>query len=378
MEKTNKYSEIDLTDFYVLSPVFKRYSRLNLWSENFSEYHNINYCSIYLSQYICGCTQKYILEHFNEYFLLVLHKNPKFLKFLKSGFFKYITPHFLFFFKNNHFFFSEDSYEEMEIFVEEYFQRYIQIFFKRDLLICLVACMYELVPNSFKRYLQHQLEYIHKEIILIELNNISLSNSVIILNFIEEAKNKNYPLGFNCYKKIIKNFYFFGDKINIVSKPKLPYFFLIGFNYKIYKSLNTRKKGSDVLKFSFSSFFLEETIYIWGYRLLNKDKTKFFKRVNYILFELSKTSTIYKYLTFNKKVKFPLKICFSLFFRHNWCFYTFPQCVFKYPNKFTSEYLKKSRNDLDFQFLVESFQVVNSFDKKLNDIGIYDEKVNIF
>nr|YP_011016994.1 hypothetical protein UYP72_mgp17 [Lessonia nigrescens]WQB61672.1 hypothetical protein [Lessonia nigrescens] len=378
MGKANKYSEIDLTDFYVLSPVFKKYSRLNLWSENFSEYHNINYCSIYLSQYICGCTQKYILEHFNDYFLLVLHKNPKFLKFLKSGFFKYITPHFLFFFQNNHFFFKEDSYEEMEIFVEEYFQRYIQIFFTRDLLICLVACMYELVPNSFKRYLQQQLEHIHKEIIFIELNNTSLSNSVIILNFIEEAKNKNYPLGFSCYKKTIKNFYFFLNKINIVNKPKLPYFFLLGFNYKIYKSLNTRKKGSNVLKFSFSSFFLEETTYIWGHRLLNKDKTKFFKGANYILFELSKTSTIYKYLTFNKKVKFPLKVCFSLFFRHNWCFYTFPQCVFKCPNKFTLEYLKKSRNDLDFQFLVESFQVINSFDKKLNDLGIYHEKVNIF
>nr|YP_010127830.1 hypothetical protein KQ360_mgp17 [Lessonia flavicans]QPP20357.1 hypothetical protein [Lessonia flavicans] len=378
MGKANRYSEIDLTDFYVSSPVFKRYSKLNLWSDNFSEYHNINYCSIYLSQYIWGCTQKYILEHFNEYFLLILYDNPKFLKFLKSGFFKYITPHFLFFFQNNHFFFSEDSYKEMEIFVEEYFQRYIQIFFKRDLLICLVACMHELVPNSFKGYLQNRLEHIHKEILLIELNNASLSNSVVILNFVEDAKNKNYPLGFSCYKKTIKNFYFFGDKINIVSKPRLSYFFLIGFNYKIYKSLNIRKKGSDVLKFSFSSFFLEETIYIWGHRLINKDKTKFFKRVNYILFGLSKTSAIYKYLTFNKKVEFPLKVCFSLFSRHNWCFYTFPHCVFKCPNKFTSKYLKKSRNDLDFHFLVESVQVVSNFDKRLNDIGIYLERVDIF
>ena len=128
MEKAKKYSKTDLADFYAVSPVFKRYSQLNLWSENFSEYYNIKYCEIYLSQYIFGCVQKYILEHFSESFLLDLYTSLNFLKFIKSGFFKYINLHFLFFFQNNRFFLSEDYHEGVEIFVEEYFQRYIKFF----------------------------------------------------------------------------------------------------------------------------------------------------------------------------------------------------------------------------------------------------------
>nr|YP_010118793.1 hypothetical protein F6D47_mgp17 [Laminaria solidungula]QQY85011.1 hypothetical protein [Laminaria solidungula] len=380
MEKAKRYSETDLADFYVVSPVFKRYSQLNLWSENFSEYRNIKYCEIYLSQYVFGYVQKHILEHFSESFLLTLYNSPKFLKFIESGFFKYINPHFLFFFQNNRFFFSEDSYEEVETFVEEYFQRYIKIFFDRDLLICLVACLYEIVPKSFRKYLNTRLKFIYKEFILIESDTKSLSNSVVILNFVKNKKNKYYPLGFVDYKNTIKFFCFDRYKANTYIKREFSYFFLTGFDYKIYKSLNFMKEARGVLKPSFSSFFLEDTIYTWGYCLINTHKKAppQISISNCILSESSKTSTVYKYLISKKKVESSLKAYSFLLSRYNWYFYTFSQCVYKSPDRFTSNYLKKGSNNCNFQLLLESFQVSVSFDKKRNDIGIYRESANVF
>nr|QWK44614.1 hypothetical protein [Laminaria ephemera] len=380
MIKAKRYSETDLADFYTVSPVFKRYSQFNLWSENFSEYHNIKYCEIYLSQYIFGYIQKYILEHFSESFLLTLYNSPKFLKFIKSGFFKYIDLHFLLFFQNNLFFFSENSHEEMEIFVEEYFQRYIKFFFERDLLICLVACIYEIVPKSFRGYLNIRLKFIYKELLLIKSDTKSLSNSVVILNSVESKKNKYHPLGFVGHNNTIKFFCFDSDKVNISIKREFSFFFLTGFNYKIYKSSNLMKKVPYVLKPSFSGGGLEDTMYTWGHCLINTHKKVLPQLFNYILSKSSKTSTVYNYLISNKKIESSLKVYFFLLSGYNWYFYTFPQYVYKVSNRSTLNYLKKSSNNCnyDFQLLLEFFQVSVSFDKKRNDIGIYRESANVF
>lgn len=378
MVKAKRYNKIDLADFYAVSPVFRRYSQLNLWSENFSEYDKIKYCEIFLSQYIFGRIQKYILEHFSESFLLALYTSPIFLKFIKSGFFKYINPHFFFFFQNNRFFFIKDYHKGVETFVEKYFQRYIKIFFERDLLICLVACIYEIVPKSFRGYLNNRLKFIYKELLFIELNIQSLSNLVSTLNLVESKKNKYCPLDFIDCKSINKFFCFSSYKVHIPIKKEFYFFYFRGLNYKIYKSLNSLKEIQGVLTPSFTSFFLENTRYTWGHCLMNTYKTTPPQIYNYILSDLDKTSTVYKYLILNQKIESSLTIYSSFFDKYNWYFYTFSQCIYKSPNRFTSNYLKKSTNNCDFQLLLESFQVSVSFDKKRNDIGIYRESASIF
>nr|NP_659271.1 hypothetical protein LadioMp23 [Laminaria digitata]CAC87967.1 hypothetical protein [Laminaria digitata] len=380
MEKAKRYSKTDLAYFYAVSPVFKRYSQFNLWSENFSEYQNIKYCEIYLYQYIFGCVQKYILEHFSESFLLSLYTSPKFLKFIKSGFFKYINLHFFFSFQNNRFFFSEDYHERVEIFVEEYFQRYIKFFFERDLLRCLIACIYEIVPKSFRGYLNNRLKFIYKELLFVELTTRSLLNSGSTLNLVVSKKNKYYSLGYIGCKNTIKKKFSGRYKANIPIQRELSYFFLRGFNYKIYKSLGLIKEIQSVLTPSFSSFFLENTGYTWGHCLMNTYKTPPPQSFNYILFDLDNTTTVYKYLISNKKIESSLTVYSSFLSKYNWYFYTFSQCIYKSPNRFTSNYLKKGSNNCncDFQLLLESFQVSVSFDKKRNEIGIYRESASVF
>nr|QWK44344.1 hypothetical protein [Ecklonia arborea] len=256
MVQVKKYSEADLVDFYVGSPVFKKYSQYYLWSENFSEYHTIKYCEIYLSKYIFGCIQKYILEYFSEFFLLIFYNSPTFLKFIKSGFFKYINYHFLLLFQNNFFFFNEEFHKGVEVFVEKYFKKYIQKFFEKDLLICLITCIYEIVPNSFEGYLNNRLKFIYNDYFLIEVTIKSLSNLIIILDVLKN--------------NTIKIFYFDNKKTNIFIKREQFYFFFIVFKDRIYQSFNTIEKISDYIKFNFLSIFLDDIIYKWGnFRIIN-------------------------------------------------------------------------------------------------------------
>nr|WKY98443.1 hypothetical protein [Alaria marginata] len=373
MEKATRYSETDLSDFYSVSPVFKKYSQFNLWSENFSEYNNIKYCEIYFSKYFFGLTQKYLLENFSESFLLTLHNSPKFLKFIKSGFFKYINYHFLVLFQSNRFFFFGDSFQEVEIFVEEYFKRYIQIFFEQDLLMCLIACVNEIVPKSFRECLNNRLKLVYNNLLIVELNTKPLSNSVVILNLTKSDKSTCYYLGFIDSKNIIRKFYFERSKANIPIKVKSFYFFFNGFSHKIYKSLRTLKEIPGVRN---STFLLEDTIYNWGHCIISAHKRGRPKILNYDVF---KSLTGYKYFTFNQVVESSLKSNSFIESRVKWCFYTFSKCAYKLFNTFPS-YKKKDINNCnsDFFCLYESSQVLISFDKRRNDIGIYRDNVDVF
>nr|UXD06625.1 hypothetical protein [Alaria esculenta]UXD06663.1 hypothetical protein [Alaria esculenta] len=374
MEKAKRYSETDLADFYSVSPVFKKYSQFNLWSENFSEYNNIKYCEIYFSKYFFGLTQKYLLENFSESFLLTLHNSPNFLKFIKSGFFKYINFHFLVLFQSNRFFFFGDSFQEVEIFVEEYFQRYIQIFFEQDLLMCLISCINEIVPKSFGECLNNRLNLVYNDLLIVELNTKPLSNSVVILNLTKSDKSTYYYLGFIDYTNIIRKFYFERSKVNIPSKIKSFYFFYNGFSHKIYKSLSVLKEIPGARN---PTFLLEDTIYNWGHCIISAYKRGCPQIFNYDLF---KSLTVYNYFTFNQELESSLKSNSSIESRGKWCFYTFSKCAYKSFNKLPSYKIKKDSNNYkpDFYFLLESSQVLISFDKRRNDIGIYRDNVDVF
>nr|QWK44383.1 hypothetical protein [Arthrothamnus bifidus] len=379
MVKAKRYSEADLADLYSVSPVFKKYSQLHLWSENFSEYYNLKYCEVYLSQYVFGCTQKYILEYFSKSFLVILQNSPNFLKFIKSGFFKYINYHFLILFQNNCFFCFDEPHEEVEIFVEEYFQRYIQNFFERDLLMCLVTCIQSRVPKSFDVYLNNQLKSIYNELIFLELNIKSLSNPVVIINFTESKRYKYYYLGFVEYKNTIKKFSFCRVKVNITIKRECSYPFLVGFTYKIYKSLNRIKEISGVIKSSFLSFFLEDTMYNWGRLIINSNKNASLQIFSCLLIDASKTSEVCKYPTINKRVVHYLKACFFLMLRYDWCFYAFRKRTYKLPNNslFNAAIGGDNYNN-DFQALLWSSKVLVRYYKRKNDIGLYRESTNVF
>nr|YP_003288871.1 hypothetical protein SacooM_p22 [Saccharina coriacea]BAI48723.1 hypothetical protein [Saccharina coriacea] len=380
MVRAKRYSEADLADFYSVSPVFKKYSQLHLWSENFSEYYNLKYCEVYISQYIFGCTQKYILEYFSKSFLLTLQNSPNFLKFIKSGFFKYINYHFLLLFQNNCFFCFEEPHEEVEIFVEEYFQRYIQNYFERDLLMCIVTCIHNRVPKSFDGYLNIRIKSIYNELLFLESNIKFLSNPVIFLNFTESKRGNYYYLGFAGYKNTIKKFSFYRVTANPAIKRESSYPFLVGFTYKIYKSLNTIKEISGVIKSNLLSFFLEDTMYNWGHLIINSHKKTPPQTFNYLVIEVSKISEVSKYLQFYKGVEYYLKVCSSLLLRYSWCFYTFTKCIYKLPNKLSFHAtIKDSDNcNYDFQVLLWSSKVLVRYCKKKNDIGIYRESANIF
>lgn len=377
MVKAKRYSETDFANFYAVSPVFKKYSKFNLWSENFNEYNNIRYCEIYFSQYFFSLTQKYLLENFSHIFLLTLYNNSKFLKFLKSGFFKYINFHFLLLFQSNRFFFFGNFSKEVEIFVEEYFQRYIQKNFEQDLLICIISCIIEIVPKSFIEYLKIRFKVVYKELLVTESNTKSLSNSLVILNFTENKKIKYYYLGFIDYKNTIKNFYFEESEIRKLIKIKAFYFILSKFTFKIYKSLSVIKKIPEYIE---TTFFLEGTMYNWGNYVINIYKKLSSQTFNYILYNLSKTSISYKYFVFTSEVGLSLKSYSFVVSPYWWCFYIFSNYFYKSLIIFVFKIKEKgSKNyNYNFYYLLEVSKILISFDKKKHDIGIYRESSDVF
>nr|YP_009648062.1 hypothetical protein [Macrocystis integrifolia]QBZ73731.1 hypothetical protein [Macrocystis integrifolia] len=374
MVKAKKYSEADLADFYLVSPLFKKYSLLRLWSYNFSEYSNIKYCEIYFSKYFLVCTEKYILEYFGEFFLLTLLDSPKFLKFIESGFFKYINYHFLLLFQSNCLFFFEDSFEEVEFFVEEYFRLHIKKTFERDLLICLAACINKRVPVSFDIYLSNHLKYISNKILLIKSNTKSSFNSISILNFIESDIDKYYFLGFIYFKNNKSPLY--KIKYNVGVKKKYNCSGLTVLNYKIYKSVNIIKEVSGVIKQNYIKFFFEGITCNYESFVVNSYNNTFLEYYNYFFKNIEK----YKYLSINKKVNFYFKFYPTLFMVYKGSFYNFSKCVYKLPYGFIFYSITKDSNscNYDFQLLLGSFQILVSFDKIKNDIGVYLENTNVF
>ncbi len=153
MRDTRKYGEKELSNFYDNCPLFKKYCNYNLWSGDFNDYAKIKYCEDYIYNYVCIYCHKYILRYFGPAFLLILLTSPSFIKFLRSGFIKYLDFHFLLFLKNSSFFYTGSSFKEVELFVERYFHIYISRRFKEDLLKSVIDSIKDSVPIAFKEVL---------------------------------------------------------------------------------------------------------------------------------------------------------------------------------------------------------------------------------
>ena len=112
-----------------------------------------------MSKYVYKFTHNLLLEYFSSSFVLILYNSPLFIKFIKSGFIRYIDFRFLRFFQEIFFLCSEKSDKDIEIFVHKYFQKNIRKRFEEDLFYCLVRLVVKSAPESFQRQLIKYLKY---------------------------------------------------------------------------------------------------------------------------------------------------------------------------------------------------------------------------
>ena len=261
--------------------ILKRYNKFNLWSEELSDCVKVRYCEDYLFKYVCASIQSYTLEHFNVYSLSVVYETPVFLKFMRSGFLKYVDFHFLVFFQANLFLFPSNSNKEIEAFVGEYFKRYIQKSFEIDLLRCLTKSLNKLTPASLQGYPAKQLKLIHIHVIQNKVNKGLYPETLININ--------NTPVyGFNSPAEIIYN--------TSLDKRGTTYNSLC--NPKDYAS-------RDLLESS--SIVMGDTSYGWGALFKNCKKNK-----DYNTFMLNS-------FYYNKHCS----LLYTQLFLKSWCFYSF-------------------------------------------------------
>ena len=143
-----EFSKNNLCQFYYDCPLFKKYCELGLWFGSFEEYKNIKYCEEYLQKYIY-----FFLLNRNLLKYQRLVTDPHFIKFLDSRFFCHINSHFLIAFYKNSFLFSfPRSKLKIEIFVENYFQIYLQEKLEKEFLTCVIKFTNKFTFNFAELY----------------------------------------------------------------------------------------------------------------------------------------------------------------------------------------------------------------------------------
>ena len=145
------FEKNDLFELCKSCPIFKKYWRFNLWSKECVEYNQLKYCSFYLSRYTFNFIKDFILRYFSLSLLLILYDSPIFIKFIKSGFIKYVDFNFLLFFQEKILVHSRRPDKDIENFVNLFFQRHIRKKNEKDILCCLAKAVNELVPQSIRR-----------------------------------------------------------------------------------------------------------------------------------------------------------------------------------------------------------------------------------
>jgi len=362
-----KYSKNDLARLYESSPIFKKYCQFNLWSEEFGEYDKVKYCETYLSKYIYAFTQLQLLQGFSPSFLVILHTSPSFMKFVKSGFIKYIDFHFLLFFQSNSFHYSNDSFEEIETFVEEYFQRYSRKVFEEDLLKCLLKSVNELVPNSIQGFMDSRLRFFYNQKLSAQITDRASWNLVM-------ADNKLFTLKKSCGhegledKVIIKDFY--RSVTGLISSFSMAELFFISslkFGNKTYKSLGVYKDPLSVAFIDFFNIVLSDTVHGWGLSFGSFNNNQFIFIESFI----DRTSFIFNYFFKFNNPGYNAEIFYLLSRGYKWCFYTFLDVAYKPLNMpfFFGQDIKVFNKDVHtlLEFFVEEF---DNFVTEDNDIDI--------
>lgn len=235
-----KDNKINLVEFYMDCQIVKRYCRYNLWSEEFCDYDKIKYCEIFMSKYFRVLVQQHILSYFGPVILRTLQISPCFIKYLKTGFIKYIDFHFLLFFRHNFFLNSKFFIKDIELFVREYFQRYVKEKVKEDLLKYVVKSINELVPVSLRWGFANRLIFLYfNSVISTQASLYTPKNfsSVLLLNGLNGAL-LNTSFGWAFFFKGKYNYVIFQKFKSLFSDKNSPFFKYSAVNNEKHKDTN--------------------------------------------------------------------------------------------------------------------------------------------
>nr|QWK44215.1 hypothetical protein [Akkesiphycus lubricus] len=336
MGKAKKHSENDLSKYYDSCPIFKKYCQFDLWSEDFCEYDNIKYCEFYISLYTYAFTRRFLLNNFSPSCLAVLYTSPFLIKFIRSGFFKYIDFNFLSLFHDNCFFYPRGSGRDIEIFVEEYFKKYIKIKFEEDILACLIKSLYLFVPKSLKDSTMGRFNIFYG-------NLFTDSRGFYSVMTVEYLKSSLF-----CF----------------VSPSSMLFdSFTVGTVYKSVKRYKVPLKDG---LFNLSNLFLENTYYGWGsFFIIRSEDTSYPDQffIDLVFYDALKN---HKYFTEVSLLPLGYELCFCTFLKIHYKPSTF---ILNKPT-----FIRKS----GIQVLIQSIEALEVFDYQINDIGLYREVRKIF
>lgn len=246
MLKEDREIKNDLVTFYNSCLLFKKYDQYNLWFGDFYEYSNIKYCKKYFQKYVYFWIYFFLLQRFSIFFVKFLYKSPYFIKFVESGFFKYLNYHFLLSFYNNNFIFDFDlkGKQKIKIFVKFYFQNFLKRRLKKDLLLLLTKVISDIILNLLIKLLINRLKFIQ-----IYVRRVWLNDKILVKN-----KKEVYFIGLFYFNYLIKKSYYnlFFTHLDNLYKLKFVYKLLlkskpINFNENKILSINLKPVKVNIL-----------------------------------------------------------------------------------------------------------------------------------
>lgn len=261
MLKKERNSKDSLINSYYSCALFKKYYQYDLWFDSLGEYNNIKYCKNYFQKYIYCWIHNFLLEHFNFSLVIFLYKSPCFIKFVDSGFFKYLDFHFLLLFSKNSFSFDLMGKQKIKVFVESYFETFLKRGLEKDILILVIKALNEIILEVLTGHLTNRLKLNQNDVKKILLNNKVLFELVKI--------KKIYLVGIFYFKSFIERAYYKSRFIHFISiciDHTLKSLFLVAPNKKVsfnilkfvLKSTNTNENKN--LKFYLKSVKINEVL----------------------------------------------------------------------------------------------------------------------
>nr|UNI92469.1 hypothetical protein [Silvetia siliquosa] len=235
------------------------------------------------------------MKYFSLSFLLILYDSPIFIKFIKSGFIKYVDFKFLLFFQENFLMHTRRPDKDIENFVDLYFKRHIRKKFENDLLCCLTKAVNELVPQSIRRPLILRLRF--KECYL---NSILKVTNYNCLRDLPRINTSIYKSGFVC------------RSVGTNKTEGISELLFKTFKRKIYRSFKVYKNSLYIIFSGLpsSSFAVSEK---FSYHCINK------KYTFYCCSSINKEDLIHQY---SFKLKW-LNCLYLLFFKGLYIYFFF-------------------------------------------------------
>ena len=214
--KNKEFRKNNLSKFYYSSPLFKKYCKYGLWFGSLEEFNNIRYCEKYLQKYIFFSIKNNLFRNLELPSYLRLLINYNIIKFLDSRVLCYISLHFLLSFYNNSFLSPfVKSKTKIEIFINNYYQVYLQEKLEKDFLACLAKSTNKFLSNFSEIVLPNSFFYVSIKIsnycnknnsvkLYTQKKDIEkLFDSIDYLDFFVSLKDKKKSIGTHCTVNIV-------------------------------------------------------------------------------------------------------------------------------------------------------------------------------